>query len=379
MMPKPAVLTVLLTAAAALVVTAVVARTCYVHGANRASDLSVEWSPRKAASYLDQREVWWQQWPRAQKDHGTVCISCHTNVPYALVRPGLQRQLDERAAPAVEARLLASVETRVHGWSQMVPFYSDAVSGAGKTAQSHSTEAVLNAILLASNDQGEPSLRPVTRAALGNAWALELPTGGWLWQDFHLGPWESVESSYQAAALLLLEVESSTGGYAGDPGVRDHVALLRVYLQQQYTAQPFMNQLYMLWASAKTPGLLTPGQHDSLVKQLQVLQQVDGGWRLCALDKTERLDDSPEPTVSDGMATALAVLALEESGTPPADPTLRRGLAWLEHHQEPAGNWSSSSLNKDRDPASNAGLFMSDAATAYAVLALQRAAVLAAR
>ena len=54
---------------------------------------SGQWNPQQAANYLDRREIWWQQWPRAQKDHGTLCISCHTTLPYALVRPALRRQL----------------------------------------------------------------------------------------------------------------------------------------------------------------------------------------------------------------------------------------------------------------------------------------------
>ncbi len=36
----------------------------------------------------------------------------------------------------------------------------------------------------------------------------------------------------------------------------------------------------------------------------------------------------------------------------------------------PAGAWRGVSVNKKRDPASHSGKFMSDAATAYAVLAL---------
>jgi hypothetical protein len=333
---------------------------------------STTWSPQRAASYLDSREVWWQQWPPAQKDHGTLCISCHTSIPYALARPALQRQLHEPSAPPTETTLLASVEARANRWSEMIPFYDDATSGPGKTAQSHATEAVMNAILLTSYDLHQPRLSAVARTALHNAWALQLPTGAWQWQDFHLGPWESAESAYEGAALLLLQVESAPNHYAAEPAVRDHVALLRQYLQQQYSAQPVLSQLYILWASSKTPDLLTSAQHAALLHQLQTLQQSDGGWRLSALDKTDRQDDSPEPTASDGLATALAVLAMEESATPPSDPTLSRGLNWLEHHQQPAGNWPASSLNKNRDPASNVGLFMSDAATGYAVLALQK-------
>ena len=42
------------------------------------------WDPNAAAAYLDRRQSWWMEWPRAQRDHGTVCVSCHTAVPYAL-------------------------------------------------------------------------------------------------------------------------------------------------------------------------------------------------------------------------------------------------------------------------------------------------------
>jgi squalene-hopene/tetraprenyl-beta-curcumene cyclase len=343
-----------------------------VRTVSNSTTTNLQWNPQQAANYLDSREVWWQQWPRAQKDHGTVCISCHTTLPYALARPALQQQLHEPTTPSTEAAMLTSVKTRVNRWPEMLPFYSDAVSGPGKAAESHATEAVLNAIILTSYDQQQTRLSPVSRTALNNAWALQLPSGGWQWQDFHLGPWESTESAYQGAALLLLQVESAPHHYADEPTVRNHVAQLRQYLQQQYPTQPLMNQLYILWASSKTPNLLTPTQHAALLHQLQTLQQPDGGWRLSALDKTDRQDHSPEPATSDAMATALAVLSMEESGTTPSDPTLARGLDWLSHHQQPTGNWPASSLNKDRDPTSNIGLFMSDAATGYAVLALQK-------
>jgi squalene-hopene/tetraprenyl-beta-curcumene cyclase len=350
-----------------------------VHGASKPTSeaASAHWSQQAAASYLDSREVWWQQWPRAQKDHGTICISCHTNVPYAMARPAL-RQSAEMAAP--EKIMMDSVEKRVSHWSEMIPFYSDAVHGPGKTAEAHATEAVLNAIILASYDARQGHLRPITRTAFNNAWALQEQTGeragGWKWQDFHLGPWEAGESAYQGAALLMIEVANAPDRYAQESAVREHTNQLRDYLRRQYATQPIMNQLYVLWASPKVHGLLTRAERKTLLGTLQSLQEADGGWRLYAMDKKPRLDHSPEPQGSDGVATALAVLALEESGASRRDTTLQRGMAWLEQHQEQDGDWRATSLNKQRDPQSDTGRFMSDAATGYAVLALEKAKLL---
>jgi squalene-hopene/tetraprenyl-beta-curcumene cyclase len=344
-------------------------------GASTHSSLS--WNRQTAAHYLDDREVWWQQWPRAQKDQGTICISCHTNVPYAMVRPGLRRQLGENEIPRPEKTMMDSVEKRVTNWSEMIPFYSDAKNGPGKTAEAHATESVLNAIILASVDTRQGHLRPVTLTAFDNAWALQEETGdlagGWKWQDFHLGPWEGAESSYQGAALLMVEAANAPNRYAKEPEVRKHLDRLHDYLRRQYAAQPILNQLYILWASPKEPGLLTVAERETLLQTIRSQQQPDGGWRTSALDNRERIDHSPEPTGSDGYATALVVLAMEESGTPRSDETLQHGLKWLTDHQQSNGSWQASSINKTRDPDSDAGPFMTDAATAYAVLALEKA------
>lgn len=343
------------------------------------------WNPEVAASYLDYREVWWQHWPPTQKDHGTICISCHTVVPYALARPALQRQIGETRMPAPEKTMMDSVEKRVANWSETSPFYSDAEDGPGKTAQSHATEAVLNAVILASYDAGQGHLRPITRTAFDEAWALQEKTGknagGWKWQDFDLAPWESKESGYQGAALLAVALENAPDRYADEPGIREHLRLLQEYLQRQYAAQPVMSQLYVLWASARMPGLLIGTERAELMKKIERLQQSDGGWALLSLDEptelrrvlSDRWKFRSRSAESDGCATGLIVLALEESGVSPQDNTLKRGLEWLQHHQQKDGSWRGFSLNAQRDPESDVGRFMTDAATGYAVLALETA------
>lgn len=349
-----------------------------VHGASDSSALgSGSWNRQAAATYLDSREIWWQSWPRAQKDHGTLCISCHTVVPYAMARPALSHELSESGMSPAEKTLFDSVEKRVSMWSEMVPFYSDAINGPGKTAQAHSTEAVLNAVVLASYDARQGRLRPITRTAFDAAWALQLSSGdsagGWLWQDFHLAPWESNQSAYQGAALLAVQVGKAPGGYADEPEVQPHLQRLREYLRRQYAAQPLINQVYVLWASSEVPDLLSTDERKTLIQQIESLQQSDGGWKLASLTQWKRLDDSVEPSESDGLATALCVLALEHSGAASSRATLKRGIAWLVQHQEKDGEWRSASPNKLRDPESNIGRFMSDAATGYAVLALENA------
>ena len=62
---------------------------------------------------------------------------------------------------------------------------------------------------------------------------------------------------------------------------------------------------------------------------------------------------------------------LRRAGAEHSKEQLGRAVTWLTQHQDAStGHWPASSLNKKRDPASDIGKFMSDAATAYAVLAL---------
>jgi hypothetical protein len=339
------------------------------------------WSPAAAASYLDYREAWWQGWKPAQLEKGTVCISCHTVVPYAFVRPALRRRLGETGLTSYENKMLSSIETRVNEWAHMKPYYTD----AAHAMPSHSTEAVLNVLILAAYGAGDRQLDPMIRHAYDNAWALQeangVNAGAWEWQNFHEAPWESSESGYQGAAMMAIAVGITGEQNSNDNAVRDHVARLRDYLVRKYAVQPAMNQLYVLWASAEVSGLLSDVQRKDLIQKTVDLQNADGGWSLSSLDRQQAL----KPAVlgmfkhadhvdgSDGCATGLAVLAMQKAGISSSTPAVQRGLEWLRTHQSEKGSWWASSMNGFRDPNSGMGHFMSDAATGYAVLALEDA------
>lgn len=335
------------------------------------------WNLAAAAQYLDSRETWWQGWGRAQKDHGTLCVSCHTQASYALARPALRSQLSERGLSGQERAMLASVEKRVRDWKDVQPFYSDAVYGSGKEVESRDAESVLNAVILASYDAPQGQLSERTRLAFDHAWALQSKSGpeagAWVWQNFDYTPWESKESQYHWAALMAMAVGGAPDGYANNRKIAANVTLLRGYLQSHYDAQPLVNKMVALWAAKYLPGLMSLGQMRALVGQVDGLQHEDGGWSLTDLGTWKRRDGTPLETRSDGYATGLAVLVLEESlVTGEKKPHVARGLAWLEANQDKAtGAWPAWSLNKNRDPKSDAGMFMSDAATSYAVLALE--------
>ena len=339
------------------------------------------WNEKSAAAYLDQRESWWMEWPKAARDHETFCVSCHTAVPYALSRPALRSLLAEQAPSANEVRLLDNVRKRVRLWKEVQPFYSDADRGAYKTVESRGTESVLNALILATNDAPRGHLSEDTRTALANMWAEQQTAGdrkgAWLWLRFANEPWEANDSDFYGATLAAVATGAAPDNYRATPEIQPNVKLLREYLDRESAAQTTINQIALLWASAKLPGILAPDKQKAIISEILTKQQPDGGWSVSTLvGDWKRHDGTPQDTRSDGYATGLITFVLQEAGTLRTDGQLRRGLAWLVAHQDQtSGFWPSYSLNKNEahHMSPDTARFMDDAATAYAVLALTEA------
>jgi hypothetical protein len=300
---------------------------------------------------------------------------------YALARPTLRQDLAEAPATGAERAMIDSVEKRVHLWSQSAtsqvqPFYDDEKYGQGKEIESRNAESVLNAVILSSYDQRQGHLSPNTRLAFDNAWTLQSATGpdagAWVWQNFNYTPWESPEAQYHWAALFAVTVANTPDHYRDDAAIASHLTLLTSYLSSHYAAQPLLNKVVALWAARSHPSLLTADQRSTLIADVLRLQHKDGGWSASDLGDWERRDKTPLEYRPDGYATGLITLVLEESAAPQTDASIARGRAWLIANQDKTtGGWTAWSLNKNRDLDSPIGKFMSDAATSYAVLALE--------
>ena len=231
-------------------------------------------------------------------------------------------------------------------------------------------------MVLVGYDAPTGKLSADARLALDNMWALQLKSGeargAWSWLQFHNSPWEG-DSQYFGAALAALVVGTAPGNYRSSPQIREGMTLLREYLAKERDSQILNNRLILLWASTKVPHLLTHSQKQAIIQEALGKQQSDGGFSLSSfVGGWKRHDGTPLVTKSDGDATGVVTYVLQQAGV--KGDRVNRGLDWLRSNQDKTdGRWMGYSLNKEKPNSPETGRFMSDAATAYAVLALTHA------
>jgi hypothetical protein len=195
--------------------------------------------------------------------------------------------------------------------------------------------------------------------------------GAWYWSDFDLDPWETSDATYYGAALGALATGVAPAGYQSRPEIQENIASLRGYLRSGQKTQPLHNRLILLWASAKLRDLLPEADRQAVLDDVWRKQQADGGWTMESLGAWKKRETAPPDSGSNSYATGLVAFTLQEAGVRRSDPGMSRALGWLKAHQDvESGYWVAESMNHKHDAGSMPALFMRDAATGYATLAL---------
>src|SRR5262245_32387600 len=356
---------------------------------------SGDWDREGAAKYLDERmQVWFANAKKLRTGQSeTVCVSCHTTVPYVLARPALRRAMKMDSPTPQEVRLLEETVRRVESYDAHQPLYDHSDS---KKTESRGTEAVLNLLILASADAAQGTREPsaATQQALKRLWDTQRPDGASDWLDFGLEPFETVDGVYFGATLAALAVGTMPKPFTSrTAATRDGLKRLRGYLKEKYPAQSLFNRTWLLLASTRLDDLLTRAERAALITEIQGKQRDDGGWSLesfgtwrwskaSAPFKPPGMPDAALLNKADGYGTGFIVYTLRQAGLRPDQTAVSRGLQWLRGKQQDVQvgqhswhAWRAYSLNFDREHGGEKGepwrrMFMSDSATAFAALAL---------
>lgn len=332
------------------------------------SALRAEWSPEKAAQYLDQRQKDWFAWAPA-KAPGGPCVSCHTGATYLLARPVLRAAAHQAEPTDYEKGLWTALSSRVdkHAGKEVFPGFA----AEPKATQALGVESIHAALLLSARDRGA-SWGSDTKQAFARLWSTQTSAGddrgAWPWFSLKLDPWEMPDSVYYGATQAAMAVGNAPASYRAVTDVKPHVQMLMDYLQRQASKQPLHNRLMLLIVAKQWPDAVPVPLRKQIVRDLAKSQQADGGWSIASLGRWDEHPAAAPSSGSDAYATALASYALTVAV--PGKSATKKSQAWLRDHQQADGSWKSASMNKRFPQGSMMEGFMTDAATAYAVLAL---------
>ena len=320
---------------------------------------AADWSPKLAAQYLDGRQKEWFAWKPAMSANGP-CVSCHTGMTYLMARPVLRQALKEPGPTEFErglmARLLTNVGEKPKGGLQEV-------------------ETIFTALFLADRDCASGAASAETRKAfdglVGSAVNTDAPTAGAMAlvrRRFSIrGSTRARRCTGRASPPSRSAARRTTSARA-----RAQAQALSSYLAASSTAdKPLHDRLAVLWASSRLKTASARARPRALVAEVFSKQAADGGWTADALGPWMAHADAPPRVGSGNYATAFTTYVLQQAGVPASTPALVRARTLVSGRQDPAtGAWPDVSMNKRRPAGSMESLFMQDAATAFAAMAL---------
>lgn len=301
-------------------------------------------SLERAARYLDAVSLRWQ------KEKG--CGTCHTNFAHLMARPSAASLVP--SPPAVREFFEDMVAKR---WEEKGPRWD--------------AEVVCAAVTLAWNDRATSGeLHPLTRKALDRMVTLQREDGGWDWLDCGWPPMES--DDHYGVTFAAIGVAAAPGGYASSEPGRRALEGIRRFLDT-HPPPSLHHELMELWASTAVDGILSADERARAIEKLFAAQNEDGGWAVARLldgwkDHRRQDDQAQDLRSSDGYATGFAIYVARAARVPAADARIEKGIRWLSLNQRRSGRWFTKS------PTMDSRHYLSNAGTAFAVMAIQACA-----
>lgn len=300
-------------------------------------------SAEQAARYLDRSAL---NWVKTKN-----CATCHTNMYYLMARPALHSVLPDSGEVRSFYENYRKVRWRTKGPSEAGGFWPIVV-GTGLTFNDAQTRGQLS---------------DVTRDVLDMMWTVQRDDGGWNWPDCDYAPLE-IDDHY-GVTVAALTVGVAPDDYANTPQSRAGLEKLRAYFTN-HPPKSLHHRAMLAWCSVRIEGIATEQQREDTLAELLALQLDDGGWSTAGFltdwKGLQRSDGEPLKTkTSDGYGTGLVIVIARELGVPADDPRLQKGIQWIHANQRESGKWFTES------PVNDAGNLISNAGSAFVVLALQ--------
>ena len=167
--------------------------------------------------------------------------------------------------------------------------------------------------------------------------------------------------------MAALTVGVAPSKYAQTPQAQAGLEKLRIYLKNN-PPKSLHHRAMIAWCSIRIEGIATQAERDQALNDLLALQLDDGGWSTSSLLTDCKVRGNGEPLqtkTSDAYGTGFVIVVCRELGVPATDKSMARGIDWLLANQRESGKWFT------RSPVRDCSNLISNAGSAYAVLALQ--------
>ena len=285
------------------------------------------------------------------------CVSCHTGMTYLLARPALRRVLKESQPTMYEVGLLDRLRAKV---------------GEKPAGALQGVETIFSAMFL-SREDAMKTMSAHTQKAFDQLWTLQSADGpskgGWRWYAANLDPWENTESGRYGASLAAVALVADARGVSQHAeGPRARRVVDAPTCMDSVASRRLHDRLALLLARAFIPDSLAGVDHRRRARQAA------GRWRMD--DRVARaMDGTPDAPpaarqqrlrhcVHDVRAASRRQSRLRSAPGESADVARSRIRIRRPAHGQ------RSSMNKRYPEGSMESLFMQDAATAFASLAL---------